>query len=80
MGESLTERRRVKDEGLRVVNFFGKGRNQCFALGISKSKFQILNQIQMIKFFNCKNFKIKSLKNCLKIENLKLKIPVRSTG
>ena len=26
MGASLTERRRVEDEGLRVVNFFGGGR------------------------------------------------------
>jgi hypothetical protein len=28
MGESLTERRRVEDEGLRVVNSFSKGRNR----------------------------------------------------
>ncbi len=27
MGESLTERRRVKDEGLRIVNFFYEGGN-----------------------------------------------------
>ena len=26
MGESLTQRRRVKDEDLRVVNFFSQGR------------------------------------------------------
>ena len=26
MGESLTQRRRVKEEGLRVVNFFDMGR------------------------------------------------------
>ena len=26
MGETLIEQRRVKDEGLRVVNFCGKGR------------------------------------------------------
>jgi hypothetical protein len=25
MGESLTELCRVKDEGLRIVNFFGEG-------------------------------------------------------
>jgi hypothetical protein len=28
MGESLTQRRRVRDEGLRVVNLFQQGRNQ----------------------------------------------------
>jgi hypothetical protein len=28
MGESLTQRRRVRDEGLRVVNRFQQGRNQ----------------------------------------------------
>ena len=27
MGESLTQRRRVRDEGLRVVNLFQRGRN-----------------------------------------------------
>lgn len=27
MGESLTERRRVRDEGLRVVNRFRRGGN-----------------------------------------------------
>ena len=27
MGETLTQRRRVKDEGLRVVNFCQKGRS-----------------------------------------------------
>ena len=26
MGESLTQQRRVKDEGLRIVNFFDQGR------------------------------------------------------
>ena len=26
MGESLTQQRRVKDEGLRIVNFFDRGR------------------------------------------------------
>ena len=26
MGETLTQQRRVKDEGLRVVNFFDQGR------------------------------------------------------
>ena len=26
MGETLTQQRRVKDEGLRVVNFFDRGR------------------------------------------------------
>ena len=26
MGESLTEQRRVKDEGFRIVNFFDEGR------------------------------------------------------
>jgi hypothetical protein len=28
MGESLTQRRRVRDEGLRVVNLFQQGRKQ----------------------------------------------------
>ena len=28
MGESLTQRRRVRDDGLRVVNRFQQGRNQ----------------------------------------------------
>ena len=28
MGESLTQRRRVRDEGLRVVNRFQEGRKQ----------------------------------------------------
>ena len=28
MGESLTQRRRVRDEGLRVVNLFQQGRIQ----------------------------------------------------
>ncbi len=28
MGEILTQRRRVRDEGLRVVNLFQQGRNQ----------------------------------------------------
>ncbi len=28
MGESLTERRRVRDEGLRVVNRFRRGGNR----------------------------------------------------
>ena len=28
MGESLTQRRRVMDEGLRVVNLFQQGRKQ----------------------------------------------------
>jgi hypothetical protein len=27
MGESLTQRRRVRDEGLRVVNLFQQGRS-----------------------------------------------------
>ena len=27
MGETLTQQRRVKEEGLRVVNFFDQGRN-----------------------------------------------------
>jgi hypothetical protein len=26
MGESLTQQRRVKEEGLRIVNFFDQGR------------------------------------------------------
>ena len=29
MGESLTQRRRVRDEGLRVVNLCQKGRSAC---------------------------------------------------
>ena len=28
MGESLTQRRRVRDEGLRVVNLFQQGRSR----------------------------------------------------
>ncbi len=28
MGESLTQQRRVEDDGLRVVNFFGAGRER----------------------------------------------------
>ena len=28
MGESLTQRRRVRDDGLRVVNLFQQGRKQ----------------------------------------------------
>ncbi len=28
MGESLTQRRRVRDEGLRVVNLFQRGRSE----------------------------------------------------
>jgi hypothetical protein len=28
MGESLTQRRRVRDEGLRVVNLFQQGRSE----------------------------------------------------
>ena len=28
MGESLTQRRRVRDDGLRVVNLFQQGRTQ----------------------------------------------------
>ena len=28
MGETLTQRRRVKEEGLRVVNFFDRGRRK----------------------------------------------------
>ena len=28
MGESLTQQRRVEDEGLRVVNFFYRGRGR----------------------------------------------------
>ena len=28
MGESLTQRRRVRDEGLRAVNLFSKGRGR----------------------------------------------------
>ena len=34
MGESLTERRRVEDEGLRVVNSFCKGRNVRITLRV----------------------------------------------
>ena len=29
MGESLTQRRRVRDEGLRIVNLCQKGRTYC---------------------------------------------------
>ena len=29
MGESLTQRRRVRDEGPRIVNLCQKGRKQC---------------------------------------------------
>jgi hypothetical protein len=35
MGESLTERHRVKDEGLLVVNFFSEGINDEVTSGIS---------------------------------------------
>ena len=35
MGESLTQQRRVKDEGLRVVNFFSGRRDKDGIPGIS---------------------------------------------
>ena len=35
MGESLTQQRRVNDEGLRVVKFFSEGRDNDGTSGIS---------------------------------------------
>jgi hypothetical protein len=35
MGESLTEQRRVREEGLRVVNLFSLGRRSDGTRGIS---------------------------------------------
>jgi hypothetical protein len=35
MGETLTQRRRVKDEGFRIVNFFDRGRRNDGTRGTS---------------------------------------------
>ncbi len=35
MGESLTQQRRVRDDGLRVVNRFFRGKREDGTLGIS---------------------------------------------
>ena len=47
MGESLIERRRVEDEGLRVVNSFSLGRSPApFWLGVSLKNVLHIRSIQ----------------------------------
>jgi len=65
MGETLTQRRRVGEEGLRVVNPFSAGATLCFAQGNSNyqapnpkkfpnSKHQIPNK----KFWSLENWNL----------------------
>ncbi len=71
MDESLTERRRVQDEGLRVVNCFYVGRRPLLiALG---AEFRILNFESILNVLILKHSVIRIL---LKIKNSKLKIPL----
>jgi len=53
MGESLMERHRVEDEGLRVVNSFSMGRSSASHQGeMLKYEFLILNFDSILKFRN----------------------------